>query len=204
MPEDYTVSAGECMNSIAFEHGFFWETLWNHANNASLKQLRGDPSVLMAGDVVHIPDLTVRDESCAAEQKHRFRLKGVPAKVKIRVVVDDEPRANEAYTLYIDDIEAGEGMTDGDGYVEASVSPAAREGRLIVGEGDDEVTVVFQLGTVDPIDTDEGVLGRLHNLGYDVAQPEEAIRGFQAREGLEETGAIDDTTRQRLEERFGQ
>jgi hypothetical protein len=204
MPEDYTVSAGECMHSIAFEHGFFWETLWNHANNSALKQERKDPSVLREGDVVHIPDLTVREESCAAEQTHRFRLKGVPAKVKIRVCVDDEPRANEPYTLYVDEVEAGEGTTDGDGFVEVSVSPAAREGRLVVGTGEDECTIVFQLGTVDPMETDEGVLGRLHNMGYDVADPQEAIRGFQAREGLEETGTADDATRQRLKERFGQ
>jgi N-acetylmuramoyl-L-alanine amidase len=204
MAEDYNVSAGECMHSIAFEHGFFWETLWNHPNNAALKDLREDPSVLMECDVVHIPDLTVREESCAAEQRHRFRLKGVPALVRIRVVVDDEPRANQPYTLYLDDVEAGEGTTDGDGQVEVSASPAAREGRLVVGEGDDEVTVVFQLGTVDPLDTDQGALGRLHNLGYDVSQPEEAIRGFQTREGLKETGTIDDATRQRIGERFGQ
>ena len=34
MPEDYVAKAGDCLTSIAFEHGFDWKTLWNHPNNA--------------------------------------------------------------------------------------------------------------------------------------------------------------------------
>lgn len=200
----YTVNQGDCLNSIAFEHGFYWETLWNHSNNTELKQKRKDPSVLMAGDVVHIPDLTPKEESGATEQCHTFRLKGVPAKVKIRLCVEDQPLANEPYTLYVDGVEAGQGNTDRDGYVEAAISPHAKEGRLLVGMGEEQDVFVFQLGTVDPIDTDEGVRGRLHNMGYDVSDLAEAVRAFQTKENLSVTGTADDATRARLKERFGQ
>lgn len=85
MPIEHTVSSGECISSIAYQHGFFWETLWNHGKNSALKKKRCDPNILMEGDVVHIPDLTLGDESCASEQEHAFELKGVPARVNIRV-----------------------------------------------------------------------------------------------------------------------
>jgi len=85
MPTDHSVSSGECISSIAYQYGFFWETLWNHADNAALKDKRSDPNVLMVGDVVHVPDLTQGDESCASDQEHKFELKGVPARVNILV-----------------------------------------------------------------------------------------------------------------------
>jgi hypothetical protein len=91
MPEDYTVQQGDCISSIAFERGFFWQTLWNDAGNASLKSLRKDPNVLKEGDVVHIPDLTLKQESGATENRHTFKLKGVPAKFKIRVLKPPKP-----------------------------------------------------------------------------------------------------------------
>lgn len=95
MAEDYEVNAGECVSSIAFEHGFYWRTLWDHSSNAALKARRKDPNVLLAGDVVHIPDLTLQEESGATEARHRFQLKGVPAKLRIRLLEPCEPEAKQ-------------------------------------------------------------------------------------------------------------
>jgi hypothetical protein len=86
MPMDYQVNSGDCISSVAFNHGFFWETLWNHGDNSELKSKRKDPNILKEGDVVHIPDLTLKEESCATENRHRFKLKGVPAKLKLRLM----------------------------------------------------------------------------------------------------------------------
>lgn len=86
MPEDHIVTSGDCFSSLSFEHGFFWETLWNHGKNAELKSRRKDPNILKEGDVVHIPDLTLKEEQGATEQRHKFKLKGVPAKLKVRVM----------------------------------------------------------------------------------------------------------------------
>jgi hypothetical protein len=93
----HTVTQGECISSIAQDYGFFWETLWNHSENQQLKQLRQNPNVLFPGDIVFVPELTVREESAASEQCHRFRLKGVPAKLRLRVMgtpeeIEPEPR----------------------------------------------------------------------------------------------------------------
>lgn len=92
MAEDYTVEQGDCISSIAFEHGFFWETLWNDSSNADLKSKRKDPNVLMEGDIVHIPDLRLKKESGATEQKHKFKLKGVPAKLKLKLMRPKPPK----------------------------------------------------------------------------------------------------------------
>lgn len=95
MAEDYKVKDGDCLSSIAFSKGFFWETLWNHGDNSSLKSKRKDPNVLNPGDVVHIPDLTLNEESCATEAEHKFKLKGVPAKLKIKLLRPKPAKENE-------------------------------------------------------------------------------------------------------------
>jgi len=90
MPTDYQVKNGDCISSIAFDHGFFWETLWNHGSNSELKSKRKDSNVLQEDDVVHIPDLTLKQDSGATEQRHRFKLKGVPAKLHLRFLQPKE------------------------------------------------------------------------------------------------------------------
>src|SRR5215208_137973 len=204
MPISRTIEQGECISSLCAEYGFFWSTIWNHADNADLKELRKDPNALLEGDVVVIPDKTKKEESCATEQKHKFKKKGTPAKIKIRLMLDDEPRANEPYRLAIDGTWY-EGTLDGDGFLEQVIPPGAVQGILRVGSGERIDEYELALGTLDPIDTESGVSGRLRGLGYhheDDATP--AISAFQKKEGLEESGELDDETRQKLKERFGQ
>ena len=204
MATQHTVRQGECISSISDRYGFFCETVWNHADNARLKRERGDPNVLLPGDIVMIPDKRKGSVSGASEQRHRFRVKGVPAKLKIRLMIDDEPRANEPYTLMIDDTVHAEGTTDGDGYVDESIPPGARAGKLIVGQDDHQDIYELNLGAIDPIEVDTGVLKRLENLGYDVSGGlEAAVRAFQEAEGLNVTGGMDAATQARLKERFG-
>ncbi len=205
MSESYEVRQGDCISSIAFEHGFFWETVWNHANNADLKQKRKDPNVLMEGDVVHIPDLTPKEESGGTEQTHRFRLKGVPAKMKVRLLIDDEPRANEPYKLLIDDVFWREDVTDNEGFVEQPIPPNAHHGKLILGEGDTRDVYEFGFGTMDPLDGEEGIRKRLLDMGYDAEDDlSAAVREFQKKQGLQETGTVDSVTRSKIKEKFGQ
>ena len=92
---DHVVRDGECLASIAYEHGFFWETLWNLPENAKLKELRKEPTVLLAGDVVHIPDLRVQPHDRATGASHRFRRKGVPGHLRLRMTKPDEPETPE-------------------------------------------------------------------------------------------------------------
>lgn len=200
----HRVQQGECVLSLAAAYGLPWETLWNHPDNAELRAARQDPSVLAPGDVIALPDKEQKREQGATEQRHRFRKKGAAAKVRIQVKRDDVPRADEPYTLDIDG-RVEKGRTDGEGMVEMRIPPRAEQGRLEIGEGDTREVHFFRLGTVDPVDTESGARGRLRCLGYDDGQSfEELLREFQHVEELSASGRLDEATKARLVERFGE
>ncbi|MEO6755582.1 MAG: peptidoglycan-binding protein [Chthoniobacteraceae bacterium] len=91
MPIDYEIVQGDCIDSIAMKYGFFPDTLWNHGSNAGLKQVRKDPNVLFPGDKLFIPDIQIREVDKAVEKKHRFRRKGIPAKLHLRFLKPKDP-----------------------------------------------------------------------------------------------------------------
>lgn len=91
MPIDHEVKQGDCIGSIAHEHGFFWETIWNDPKNAELRSKRKDPNILKEGDVVHIPDKTLKEHPGATEKRHTFVLKGAPAKLRFRIMEEPKP-----------------------------------------------------------------------------------------------------------------
>lgn len=202
----HTVRQGDCISSIADKYGFFPDTLWNHAENAQIKQKRKDPNVLLAGDEVFIPDKQEKTESCATEQRHRFRKKGVPAKFVLQLLDDDQPRAGVDYTLEIDG-QVFSGKTDSEGKLEHSIPPDAKKGKLVI-DGTEEHEL--ELGELDPITEERGLRARLENLGF-IAGPQgssadelkEAIEAFQQKNNLKVTGKADDQTRNKLLEIHG-
>src|SRR5882724_6209849 len=91
MADNYEVQPGDCISSVAFEHGLPWNTLWNHGDNAQLKQARKNPNMLKSGDVLHVPDLTTTEYPRPTEQRHRFALKGAPVKLRLRIMETPQP-----------------------------------------------------------------------------------------------------------------
>jgi hypothetical protein len=210
MAEEYTVEQGDCMSSIAYGKGFFWQTLWNLSENAALKAKRKNPNVLMTGDVVHIRDLTVRKEPGATEKTHKFILNGVPEKLRIKLLdAKHKPRANLDYIIVIDG-DARRGKTNIQGELKESIPPGAQEGKLILGKDQSE-TIKLNLGHLAPVSEIKGVKARLANLGFykgaidgklDDAT-KQAISAFQTKQGSQETGTLDDATRQHLQQVHG-
>ena len=208
---NYTVKPGDCMASIAAEHHYLMETLWNLAENADLKSLRKDPYILLPGDQVFIPDLRHKDETAPVDKSSVFKLKGAPEKIRI-VVTDEEdrPLAGKNYVLQVD-ADRFEGQTDGAGAVERTIRPTAQGGWLAVKTGGDWLEYVFKLGHVDPADTITGAQGRLLDLGYYdgpidgrlSGRTQSALLLFQDKYDLQPSGEIDGATKSKLKEVFG-
>ncbi|MGQ9695142.1 MAG: PGRP and LysM peptidoglycan-binding domain-containing protein [Thermodesulfobacteriota bacterium] len=205
---DYTVKQGDCLSSIASKYGLFWEKIWNHPKNAQLKEKRKDPNVLYPGDVLFIPDKEEKEEPASTEQRHRFRVKGVPAMLRLQFKHGDQPRANELYTLEIDGMIIS-GNTDGEGRIEQHLPPKAKRGKLLLGEYQEEF--ILEFGHLDPIEEISGVQARLNNLGFDCGKvdgilgpkTEAALKEFQKQYGLLVTGKIDEQTINKLKNIYG-
>ena len=206
----HEVKQGESLALIADVHGFFWDTLWNHPNNAALRQLRENPNVLMARDRVFIPEPKPKEETGETGKVHTFRLKGVPVRLNFRLLdEEDQPRAGLRYTLSVDGKQAAAGVTPDDGLISALIAPRAKTAELVVhAPGGDEV-YPFDVGHLNPIEYASGVQARLKNLGLyegdltgkiDEAT-QEALRMFQELEGLPVTGQADEATKQALMQR---
>ncbi len=208
---NYEVQQGDCIESIAYEHGFAWETIWNDSHNAALKNNRGDPNALLPGDRLYMRPKREKHSPGATEVHHRFRRRGVPSVLRIRVLDDeDRPRCGEAYLLEIDGkVEKGE--LDSDGRLTQSIPPNAKSGKLIVGDGESQTEYDLKLGHIDPVSEISGVQGRLNNLGFfcgeaDGAlnpQTRAALMKFQRTHDLTPTGEPDQITQHKLREAHG-
>ena len=204
----HIVKQGDCISSIAFKYGFFPDTIWNDSKNSKLKQDRKDPNVLLPGDEVYIRDKEEKEESCASENKHRFRRKGVPEKFIIQFKLKGEPRADETYVLDIDGV-LSEGKTDKEGKVEISIPPNAKQGKISFRDSGEDYKL--DLGDLDPITDISGVQGRLYNLGLYFGpvdgkmsnRLEQVIRAFQKANNVKTTGKLDDETRDKIQEAYG-
>ncbi|MCK4536475.1 MAG: peptidoglycan-binding protein [Desulfuromonadales bacterium] len=145
---------------------------------------------------------------------------GPPEDDSLEVVVEDptpqegegdEPWADAPYILEIDG-KVTEGQTDGDGKIEEQISPAAQKGRLKMEPGTErELVMTLRLGHLDPVTSIPGIADRLNNLGlFDGSRPaemtselSEALLEFQKVNELEESGEVDQATRDKLKELHG-
>jgi hypothetical protein len=205
---NYVVAHGDCMASIAEAHGHFWEKLWNLPENRTLKNTRKDPNVLLPGDKVTIPDIVIKEVSCATEQKHRFRRKGVPSKLRLTILEFNEPLKNQPFRLILENGSTKKGHTDSEGKLEVAIPPRARRAKLIVGPADRERHYDLDLGGLDPVTTIRGQKQRLNALGFaagsedDYSSEEfiEAVRKFLAEAELEVKDELDDAAQDKLED----
>jgi N-acetylmuramoyl-L-alanine amidase len=213
-PGYHVVEQGDWLSKIAFWYGIpQWETIWNHANNASLREERPDPNLLYPGDKVYVPGITAKESPGATDQRHRFRRSGPSTELNL-VLLDSEqkPRCDVPYRLSID----GKGFrtvkfedkTDEEGRVSHRIPVTSERGLLEI----DGQSIRLDLGHLDPIESVSGVQARLANLGYqpgpidgiDGPLTRQAVSEFQADyPPLEVDGICGPKTRAKLKDVYG-
>ena len=209
MPINYQVKQGDCIFSIAFEHGFFADTIWNHPENAKLKEKRQDPNVLMPGDIVFVPDKRLKEVSEPTNDVFKYRCKNTPKMFRVQIVRLGIPVKDMEYMLDIDGV-VKPGKTDGEGWTkQEAIAPNAKKAKITIADG---LKYELNLGYLDPITEIAGVQGRLEGLGYYEGainnrlddKTKQAIEIFQRSNKLEVTGAPDDKTKNLLVEMIGE
>lgn len=207
MATNHEVQEGDCIYSIAFEYGFFADTIWNHPNNGVLKKQRKDPSVLMPGDKVFVPDTRLKEAPRPTGQLHKFRCKNTPKKLRVQFLRLNKPIPNLKYKLDIDGKER-DGKTDSSGWLVESISPNAQNATVTLESGK---KYELQLGCSDPVEEVTGIQGRLRVLGYyegDVdgtmdEKTKESLKVFQKSNNLDVTGEADARTKDLLKQLTG-
>ncbi len=225
----HTLRQGDCIQSLARENGFIWETIWEHAENSEIRELRKDPSVLRPGDRIFIPERRERVYTEAVEQRHRFVRKGLRTQLRVQIQAEPPPEpeadtsqqeqgeaqvqalSNTPFLLDVDG-EQIHGQTDGDGYVNVSIPANARQARLTLDPDTTQERILeMQLGGLDPAEEITGAKHRLHNLGFPCGESDEsqtpelesALRSFQDTYGLTVNGELNDETKAKLREEHG-
>ena len=200
----HIVKQGEFLSSIVKKYGYTdFTPVWNHPDNAQLKQLRGSPNVLFPGDRLHVPDAeTDKVESGATETKHRFRIH--ISQLMLRLVlkdVNDEAIANKACSLKVD-ADQFELTSDGNGLIQQTISVTARHAKLKY----DTIEQSLLIGEMDPVNQTSGQRARLNNLGYLAGTMDcenekrllSAIEEFQCDHGLSVDGVCGPNTQNKL------
>lgn len=197
----HKVAQGECLLSLSEQKGANWETVWNHPDNAELKKRRKDGNSLQAGDIVFFPENERREESIPEKKTTKFKVKGVPFKIRMKIVVGGKPLADADYTFECG-TQVKSGKLDGDGIFEEFVPKGEKGAHLTVRKGNKEYAYEVQLSSLPPPETTQGIHARLQNLGFNPgsvmdaggAQFVVALRRFQKAYELEDTGIADKKT----------
>lgn len=211
MSKQYVIKPGDCISSLAFENGLTPQTIWDHAENAELRQKCENIYQLIPGDKVFIPDIVRKQCVKATEAEHVFKMRGVPEIYRVQLLdCNGEPRPSLKYLFTIDG-SSKSGKTDGEGRISHPIPPNARSGRLQIFDGETEEIYEVELGHLEPLTQLEGVQGRLTNLGYDCLEESgtlgektvSCLLEFQNDHDLELTGEPDAATKNKLQLVYG-
>lgn len=204
----HTVKQGDHISRIAEQYRFHdYLTIWDHPNNSALKQKRQNPSVLLPGDKLFIPDKLFKKETCATAKRHRFQIKAQT--VMLRLVLRDlnsEPIANTPCKLEVEG-KVYQLATKGDGMIEQLIPKTAESGRLTFRQ----FVIPLKIGHLDPVEEISGWRARLNNLGYNAGNSDDlkdpqllsAVEEFQIDYGLEVDGVCGPQTQAKLKEVHG-
>jgi hypothetical protein len=210
MTQQITIKQGECLMTIALAKGFDPQTIWDHPDNAELKELRHTYQALLAGDRLVIPDLEEKEVAVSTDTVSHFKLNVGSVKLRLRLTRHNQARADEAFELMIDGAAAPiTGTTDGDGWIDQAIPADATRATLKLRDGVESYTL--NLGHLDPHDSPAGIQQRLRSLGFYFGRVDgeigditaAALRRFQTAKSLGVSGEADDATVSALRDAYG-
>lgn len=160
----YVIRQGDYLAKLAFRFGFDADEVWDHPENAALKDLRRDPNILCPGDILRIPERARRGQPLQTGGTNRFECDVPGVDVRLRLVGErGAPHANKACTV--------RGLpeplhkpTDGDGVLSFHLPVTVTSVRIDI----DDLRVGFDawVGALDPAAETSGRRMRLGNLGF--------------------------------------
>jgi Putative peptidoglycan binding domain len=207
MPQ-HTVKQGDHISRITEQYRFRdYHTIWDHPNNAALKQKRQNPNVLFPGDQLFIPDKQYKKIGRATTKTHKFKIK--TQTVMLRLVLRDlnsEPFRNLPCKLEVEG-KTYQLKTNADGLIEQLIPKTAETGSITF----QQFVVPLRIGHLDPVEEITGWRARLNNLGYnagksdDVQDPQlrSAVEEFQIDYNLKVDGNFGPQTGAKLKEVHG-
>jgi len=160
----YIVKQGDHLARIAHRFGVAAQELWDHPRNEDLRRPRLNPSVLVPGDVLHVPDPAspVAPLDSGAANTYVAEVPEVTVEVHL-LDHDHQPLKKRAYRL-CGLGEPQDGLTGEDGLVSFQAPVFAHEVDLFV-EGYDVKLRLF-IGHLHCASVPSGIVQRLGNLGH--------------------------------------
>lgn len=206
----YTVQQGDHLSGIAQQFGFQnIDTIWNHPNNAALKQQRKNPHILFPGDQLFIPDKTDKNAPAPTTKMNKYQVDLTPLKLNLKLQdVNGDPVASKPVKIVLEGDIVPPPSTDGNGKTSSTIKKTAQNGLLVLGD----LEFPLLVGHLDPIDQQSGQIARLNNLGYEAGDPttvdadafESAVEEFQCDNGIKPiTGNCDSATQDTLKSVHG-
>jgi N-acetylmuramoyl-L-alanine amidase len=215
MAQNHTVKQGEYLSGIAQQYDFTdYHTIWDHDENAALKQKRQNPNVLLPGAQLYIPDVASKEVEGATTQRHRFQVQKQP--LRLRLVLEDlyeEPIAHAVCEIRVEN-QVFSLTTDDQGRIEQIIPVTAERATLVIKDPQtplQDLVIPVKIGYLNPVQEVSGQKARLNNLGYypgPLDQMDErlfrsAVEEFQCDHGLTVDGICGPITQAKLKEVHG-
>jgi hypothetical protein len=206
------IATDDSVESVAYRHGHFPDTIWQHAENAELREERASMHVLCAGDKLFVADIVPKSLPCSTSHIHCFTRRAVPSLLRIRLMLGEQPIIRRPCRMESPGRVPVDAHSDHAGWVHVPVLPDAAKARLMVTlEDGSELQLDLSPRALNPVDTTTGVQARLRNLGYLTDATDGAIdlptvlalARFQNTNGLGMTGTADAATRTALVAAYG-
>lgn len=202
----YIVRQGDYLARVASRHGVDAGMVWNHAANKDLRAQRGSPNVLLAGDVLMIPEQDEAPKSVSVQSSNTFSASVAVTKLKVSLIGEDNTALSGVECVVHGLGQPMKKSTDGDGRLEIDVPVTTRLLHVEIPSMGRRLRL--DVGHLDPVDEQSGATARLRQLGY-IRPPYDAdtfttsLRDFQKDRGLTQTGELDTDTVAALRSAYG-